>query len=210
VFSVLGDIYRNQGRWAEADECYQRSLASITATGNPQSLFVVNLGLGLINMERKRYSKAEEFFQKCWAIASKGVGFTTRMATVQAYMGELYVRIGNLQKAEEHVRRALELAREAEARQELAYATMVQGMIAARRREWDAAIEHYSQALKIFEELEDKYHQGKACFEIGMMYREKGESKADRQQSRHYLERARRIFTELGAKADLNRFPPDL
>ena len=52
VFSVLGDIYRHQGLWAEADECYQRSLASITGMGNPQSLFVVNLGLALINMER--------------------------------------------------------------------------------------------------------------------------------------------------------------
>jgi len=204
VFSVLGDIYRNQGRWAEADECYQRSLAYITPTGSPQSLFVVNLGLGLINMERERYDQAKEFFEKCWEITSKGAGFTSRMAAVKSHMGELYVRLGDLDEAEMHCAEAVRLASEADARAEYAYARMVQGMIAARRRWWDEAVLRYTEAQSIFDELGDKYNQGLVAFEMGMMFLEQGETA----QAKTFLERARQIFTELGAKSKLDKFPP--
>jgi tetratricopeptide (TPR) repeat protein len=209
VFSVLGDIYRHQGRWAEADECYQRSLASITGMGSPQSLFVVNLGLGLINMERKAYPRAEELFQKCWAIAGKGFGFTARMAAVKAHMGELYVRMGKLEQANEEINTAIELATQANAKSELSHATLVRGMIATSYQQWEQAETFYQQALTSFEELGDRYNQGRATFEIGMMFRQRNNSSEEQTKAQEYLERAWEIFAELGAKANLDKFPTD-
>jgi len=209
VFSVLGDIYRHQGRWSDADECYQRSLASITGMGSPQSLFVVNLGLGLINMERKAYARAEELFQKCWAIAGKGFGFTARMAAVKAYLGELYVRMEKLDQAEKEVATAIELASQANAKSELAHATLVQGMAATIQKRWEKAEAFYQQALSSFEELGDRYNQGRAIFEMGMMFHQRNESPTDLNNAQEHLRRAWEHFSKLGAQANLDKFPTD-
>lgn len=207
VFSVLGDIYRIQGRWTEADECYQRALSAITPTGSSQSLFTVNLSLGLINMERKRYAKAQEFFDKCWSIASQGPGFASRMASVQAYMAELAVRTGALGEAQAHVDKAVELAQEADVRKELAHATMVKGIIATEREDWDGAAEHYMCAQKILEELSDKYNLGRVHAAFGSMYLRRGKSSENQLRAQEHLAQARAILTELGAKNDLDQLP---
>lgn len=208
VFSVLGDIYRHQGRWAEADECYQRSLASITGMGHPQSLFVVNLGLASINMERKAYVRAEELFHKCWDIAGKGFGFTYRMAAAKAHLGELYVRMERLDQAEQEVAKAIELANQANAKSELSHAILVQGMIAASRQQWENAEAFYHQALNSFEELGDRYNQGRAAFEMGMMFYQRNNSPQDQDKAREFLRQARQVFSDLGAQANLEKFPP--
>lgn len=208
VYSVLGDVYRHQGRWTEADECYQRSLASITGMGSSQSLFVVNLGLASINMERKAYARAEELFKKAWDIAGKGFGFTYRMAAVKAHLGELYVRTGKLDQAEEEVARSIELANQANSKSELSYAILIQGMIAANRQQWEKAEEFYSQAMNNFAELGDRYNQGRAAFERGMMFYQHSNSPQDQERAKKFLHQARQIFSELGAQANLEKFPP--
>ncbi len=207
--STLGDIYRRQGRLAEADECYQRSLASIASAGASQSSFLVNLGLGLINMDRQKYDEAEEILNKCWNIASEGVGFTSRMATIKVYLSELMIKMGRLEEAVEHCTQAIDLATRAEAQPELAHAALVEGLIAAQQADWEKAIERYNHALAEFEKLGDKYNQGRACLELGMAYRAKSDSEEDNTQSRAYLEKARAIFSELGAQAQLDKFPVD-
>jgi tetratricopeptide (TPR) repeat protein len=207
VFSVLGDIYRIQGRWTEADECYQRALSAITATGTPQSLFVVNLSLGVINMERKRYAKAREFFNKCWAITSHGVGFTSRMAAIKAHMGELAVRTGELDEADVHAAEAIRLATEANVRQELAHAIMVQGMTATGRDNWERASEQYSRSLEVLTELGDRYNLGRVHAAFGEMYLRRNADRQDRQKAKDHIHQARSIFAELGAKNDLGKLP---
>ena len=205
VFSVLGDIYRRQGRWAEADECNQRALAAITVTGNPQSLVWVNLSLGLINMERERYAKAREYLEKCWTITSKGVGFTSRMATVKAYMGELAVHTGDLDQAQAHAEEAIRLAKEAEARKELAHATMVKGIIATKKTDWSGAQDLFSFSQGVFQKLGDKYNLGRVHAEQGAMYLKRRKGPQDRAQAQEHLSRAHTIFTELGAQNDLDK-----
>jgi tetratricopeptide (TPR) repeat protein len=207
VFSVLGDIYRIRGQWTAADECYQRALSAITAAGSPQSLFHVNLSLGLINMERKRYAKAQEYLDKCWSITSHGFGFTSRMASVKSTMGELALRIGALTEAETHADEAIALAKEADVQQELAHATMVKGIVDIQRRNWDEALEHCQQARQVFEELGDKYNTGRIHAVLGTLYLERNQDAQDRQNAHQHLSTAREIFGQLEAKTELDKLP---
>ena len=207
VFSVLGDIYRIQGKWTAADECYQRALTALTATGSPQSLFHVNLSLGLINMERKRYAKAQEYLDKCWSITSHGFGFTSRMASVKSTMGELAIRIGALGEAEAHANEAIELAREADVKQELAHATMVKGIVEIHRRNWSQALEHCQFARQVFEELGDKYNTGRIHAVYGQLYLERNQDGQDRQNAQHHIAVAQEIFGQLEAKTELGKLP---
>ena len=204
VFSYLGDIYRRQGRWTEADECNQRALSAITASGTPQSLFVVNLSLGLINMDRKRYAEAKGFFEKCWSNASQGVGFASRMATVKAYMAELAVKTGSLDEASAYVKQAIKLAKEAGARRELAYATMIQGIITTKQGHLDKAQQLYDYTQQAFAELGDKYNLGRVHAELGKLYLQRDSDAQAREKAVENISIARAIFSELGAQNDLD------
>jgi tetratricopeptide (TPR) repeat protein len=160
-------------------------------------------------MERKAYARAEELFKKAWAIAGKGFGFTARMAAIRAHMGELYVRMRKLDQAEEETAKALELATQVNAKSELAHATMVQGMIATGHQQWEEAETFFQKALNDFEELGDRYNQGRAAFEIGMMFRQRNDSAEMPGKAKRYLQRAWKTFSELGARPNLEKFPSD-
>ena len=203
----MGDIYRIRGQWTAADECYQRAMSALTATGNPQSLFHVNLSLGLINMERKRYAKAQEYLDKCWSITSHGFGFTSRMASVKSTMGELALRLGALAEAETHADEAISLAREADVQQELAHATMVKGIVDIQRRNWDEALEHCQQACQIFQDLGDKYNTGRIHAVYVQLYLERNQDDEDRENAEQHLSTAREIFGQLEAKTELDKLP---
>jgi tetratricopeptide (TPR) repeat protein len=207
VFSVLGDIYRIRGRWTAADECYQLALSALTATGNPQSQFHIHLSLGLINMERSRYAKAQEHLDRCWNITSKGFGFTSRMASVRSYLGELALRVGELQTAQAHADEAVRLAQEAGVRQELAHATMVKGMIAIEQQDWDAALQYCQQAQETFEALNDKYNTGRIHAVYGQLYLSRNQDPQDRTLALGHFSQAKEIFVQLEAKTELEKLP---
>jgi tetratricopeptide (TPR) repeat protein len=205
VFSVLGDIYRIRGQWTAADECYQRALSALTATGNPQSQFHINLSLGLMNMERSRYAKAREHLDKCWNVTSKGFGFTSRMASVRSYLGELALRVGALTEAQEHADEAVRLAQEANVRQELAHATMIKAMIDIQRQDWDAAQRHCHQAREAFEELGDKYNTGRIHAVCAQFYLARNQDPRDQSIAQEHLAKAREVFGQLEARTELEK-----
>jgi tetratricopeptide (TPR) repeat protein len=206
VLSFLGDIYRRQGRWAEADECYQRALSAITATGTPQTLFVVSLSLGMINMERKRYAKAKEHLEKCWEITSRGMGYASRMVVVKGAMAELAMLTNSMDEAKAHADEALRLAKDANTRQELAYATMVQGMLATKRKSWAEAVELLEHAKHIFEQVGEKHSIGRVNAEMGALYLQRNLGQ-DRELATKHVAAAREIFSDLGARSDLEKLP---
>ncbi|MBN1582003.1 MAG: tetratricopeptide repeat protein [Anaerolineae bacterium] len=207
VFCLLGDIYRNQGRWTEADECYQRALSGITTAGVSQTVAVVNVSLGEMNMDRKRYDQAQEFFDKAWTITSEGVGFAKRMAKVKALMGELAVHTGKLDEAEAHTNEAVRLAKEADGRLELATATMINGTIAAKKDKWEQALEYFGNAKDMFEEMEVKHQLGRVHLGLGTLYQNRNGGEQDRDDAKMHFDQAWTIFSELGARPDLEKLP---
>jgi tetratricopeptide (TPR) repeat protein len=131
------------------------------------------------------------------------------MAVVKAYLGELYVRMEKLDQAEEEIATAIELANQANAKSELAHAILVQGMAATVQEKWGKAERFYQRALSSFEELGDRYNQGRAVFEMGMMFRQRNDPPQDPNRAQEHLRRAWDCFSELGAQANLDKFPTD-
>lgn len=207
AYSLLGDIYRARGQWSEADECYQRALAAITATGTPQTLFVVNLSLGMINIERQRYAKAQQHFEQCWDITSRGVGWTSRMAATRAAMAELALLVGDLAAAHAHAQEAISLSEAAGVRQERAHATMVRGMVAARQEAWTDALADLEGARTIAAEIGYPYGTGCAHAQLAALYAQRGYD-GDGQLAAEHVAAARGIFAALGAKTNLEKLPP--
>jgi tetratricopeptide (TPR) repeat protein len=122
-------------------------------------------------------------------------------------MGELAVRLGALDEAEKFADEAIRLAQEADVRQELAHATMVKGMVAIQRRQWDGALEHCGYAQQVYEELGDKYNTGRIHAVCGQLYLERHQGPADLDRAQRCFVTAREIFEQLEAKTELDRLP---
>jgi hypothetical protein len=88
----------------------------------------------------------------------------------------------------------------------LANATMVSGMIAAQKDAWAEAIESLDHARHVFEELGDRYNLGRANAELGAMHLRRNQDQ-DREKARAYISDARKLFSELGARSDLEKLP---
>jgi len=157
-------------------------------------------------MERERYAKAREYFDKCWEIASRGVGFASRMAMVKAALAELALHTGAIEEAQSHVVEAMRLAKEAGVRPELAYATLVRGMIASRKHEWAHAVEYLDHASKMFDELEDKHSLGRVNAALANMHIARDQEQ-DRERAQKYIGIAQEMFSALGAQSDLAKLP---
>jgi tetratricopeptide (TPR) repeat protein len=126
------------------------------------------------------------------------------MSTVKAAMGELALLTDSVDHAEKLAQEALDLAKEAGVRQELAYATMLRGMVATRQGAWAEALESLEHAKNVFEELGDRYNTGRANAELGVLHfcRDQGQ---DHEQAQDYIATARKLFAELGARSDLEK-----
>jgi hypothetical protein len=113
---------------------------------------------------------------------------------------------GSPEEAEAHSDEAIRLAKDSGIRQEMAYATMVKGMIAAQKQAWVQALEHYEHATRIFEELGDRYNTGRVNAEMAVMHIRRNQDQ-DRERAREYVAKARATFSALGARTDLEKLP---
>lgn len=113
---------------------------------------------------------------------------------------------GHLTKAEELVRRGLELASRQNHQLARVDALRIYGMILTRRELWDDAEHTLDESAHLAHQMSDPYAEGRALYETGRLFAEKG----DAERARAYLTRARQIFRDLGAKPYLERTEQEL
>ena len=84
---------------------------------------------------------------------------------------------------------------------------MIKGIIATHTGDWDQALDLLDQAKGVFEQLGGKHSLGRAHAELAAMYAKREGGPEDRTQAQEHISTARTIFTELGAKTDLEELP---
>jgi hypothetical protein len=84
---------------------------------------------------------------------------------------------------------------------------MINGNIAAKRAQWDQALRHYGDAKAMFEEMEVKHQLGRVHRGLGMLFLNRNGGEQDQNQAKTHFDQAHRIFSELGARPDLEKMP---
>jgi tetratricopeptide (TPR) repeat protein len=114
-------------------------------------------------------------------------------ARAQAVLGRYYAKVGQSELALFHYSEALEAMNEAGDVQSLVEITMLLGEVLQDAGRTEEAMEHYGQALVLAESNDLRMQIGDLLARLGGMA-------PDRQDRMEYLQRALKVFRELGAR----------
>ncbi|WNF29305.1 BTAD domain-containing putative transcriptional regulator [Streptomyces sp. C11-1] len=111
---------------------------------------------------------------------------------------------GAYEKAAEHYRHALDLARGIGDRRAAADALQALGAVSTRRREYDRAREHGAQALALFRELGDRSGEARCLTYLGIVHERQGRYEDAHENHRQALQVHRATGSRIGETVVLN------
>ncbi len=181
AMSMLGILYRSQGRLAEAEAMYQRALQGkekALGQDHTSTLDTVN-NLGVLYRSQGRLAEAEAMYQRALQGYEKALGqdHTSTLNTVNN-LGVLYRDQGRLAEAEAMYQRALQGKEKALGRDHTSTLTTVnnlgilyrsQGRLAEAEAMYQRALQGYEKAL-----VRDHTSTLTTVNNLGILYRDQG------------------------------------
>jgi len=164
----LGSAYYYEGRSPEALEVFQKTAELARAIGNKKGLSrALNNAAGVLG-DLGRYEESLGYFYQCMDVARE-LGDVPMQYTALKNIGDLYVRLGDPDKAEEPLEESLRLGRQ------LKHSEMVNDpakvateMSLLSLGEMELAREHYTVALDDFEQVR-AIHPDNPLYEMQML-----------------------------------------
>jgi tetratricopeptide (TPR) repeat protein len=188
----------------KAKEYLEGSIAAHKDRNNFAAVGACSFALGSLNLELENYPKAEEFLLKSLEICQKG-GNVLFELWVLPVLAELYLKMGQPDKAAEYVNRGFELMKPGQNWYGLpAPMYLARGMLATARKDWDTATESFDRAIQINRQYQLPWDEARTLYERGLMYLARG-GKGDRDKAHEDLDEALTIFQKVGAKKDTEK-----
>ncbi len=159
----LGNLYAEIGEYDTALQHYRIALEM-------ESDYLCYLKMGGVYFSRGEYDNAEKYYIKSLELAGENV------PEVEAALGNLYVRMGEFEKAEDAFTNYLAWA-ERGGKIHVLLAHKYLGSFYWYRREPDKAMLHYTTALNIAEDTRMAKHQADLLHNMGTIYYLKGDNK---------------------------------
>ena len=222
------------GEWDKALEVANHSLRIGSEIGElhiPKSL----IPLAVANLLKGNVDRAEEYLSRAYPLAEK-----SQWAEIIYYccwaLGKLYIKKNNLEKAEQHLIRGLQVgwappveiyfelvnvyctrgdlekaqefyqrirsgAEELDEKWVYAFERWAYGLLASVSEDWNEAKEALKRSSELWSELKHPYHYAQTVLELGNALAKSG----DVEGARKWVEDARGVFTQLGARLDLEK-----
>jgi tetratricopeptide (TPR) repeat protein len=200
----IGFHYLRQGEWDKAREYLEWAIAVYKDRNNLTAVNACSFALGSLNLELRNFPKAEELLLKSLGICQNG-GNVIFELWVLPVLAELYLKMGQPDKAAEYVDRGFELMKADQSWYGLpAPMHLARGMLSAVRKDWDTATESFDKAIQINRQYQLPWDEASTLYERGLMYLARG-GKGDRDKAHEYLDEALAIFQKVGAKKDAEK-----
>jgi tetratricopeptide (TPR) repeat protein len=145
---TLGRIYRDTGRWDEAENYFKLSLADAEQTGGLGEIATSSEHLAGIAQHRQEWTEAEALYQKALRLHTE-LGNRVGVATTWGELGAIARQRSNWAEAEILHHRALKLQTELGDGAAMATSLNVLGDIARQEGNWDQAELFYRKSLRI-------------------------------------------------------------
>jgi tetratricopeptide (TPR) repeat protein len=172
----------------------------------PDDRASIYLLIGNAHMVISQLVQAEAAYKNALA-AAEGIedAGSKKEATAAALgnLGLVYRQQGELDKALEHHRQALEIAKEIGHRRGEAAQLCNRGLVYRQQGELDKALEHHQQALEIDKETGNRLGEANALGNLGLVYRYLGDLEKALNHHQQALEIHRVIGHRLGEASDL-------
>lgn len=167
----LGNVYRNQGRWKEAEDAYQQSLAIYRHRGNRQGEGRTLITLGVVYESQGRWKEAKAAYQQSLPIL-RDCGDRLAEGTAFGNLGSVYRRQGQWNEAEDTLQRGLKIKQALGDRLGEGKALHNLGLIYEKQSRWKEAEEVFGLSLAIYREYKDRLGQGLNLYSLGVAYRQ--------------------------------------
>jgi tetratricopeptide (TPR) repeat protein len=197
----LGYIAIRNGNWDKAKRNCQKSLniykyRLFDSSGMANSLDL----LGNIAYRQGDFDEAEKLYQEAlkrhtWAANHSGV------ATTWMYLGDIARKQGNWGRAEELYKISLQLLTELDDHSEISVIWSCLGENELGRGNLKTAETWLKKALVVMEDLQMVDYMAETNWDLAQVYR----SKQDHQKAQEHYKVAHQLFTQLGAKKDLEK-----
>jgi len=200
----VGFHYLRQGEWDKARDYLEGAIAVHKDRNNLAAVDACSFALGSLSLEEGNFPKAEELLLKSLEICRTG-GNVLFELWVLPVLAELYIKIGQPEKAAEYVDRGFELMKPDQNWYGLpAPMYLARGMLATVRKDWDTATESFDRAIQINRQYQLPWDEARTLYERGLMSLARG-GKGDRDKAHEDLDEALAIFQKVGAKKDAEK-----
>jgi tetratricopeptide (TPR) repeat protein/transcriptional regulator with XRE-family HTH domain len=147
-----GWVRFDQGSWADSLRCNEEALRFYIDRGMHRNAAIAKRSIALSEIELARFEEAIGHLGEALD-TFVGLGLTLNEAMARNCLGEAYLRMGNLDRAEHCLLAAAERARQSPSQYEEARAMRSLGEIAIMRGDRKAAIACWRTALDLYEEI---------------------------------------------------------
>jgi tetratricopeptide (TPR) repeat protein len=200
----IGFHYLRQGEWDKAREYLEGTIAVHQDRNNLAAVNACGLVLGSLNLEEGNYPEAEKLMLGSLEICRNGGNVLFELWVLPA-LAELYLKMGQPDKAAEYVDRGFELTKSEQNWYGLpAPMYLARGMLTTARRDWGTSTESFDKAIQINRQYQLPWDEAKTLYERGLMYLARG-GKGDRDKAHEDLDEALAIFQKVGAKKDAEK-----
>jgi len=199
-----GFLYLRLGDWDKARDILERAVLAYEDRRNFSAANFCSVTLGSLNLELGNYAKAEELLLRSLEICHKG-GNVVFELWVLPVLAELYLKMGQPEKAAGYVDRGFELLKPDQNWYGLpAPMHLARGMLATARQDWDAAAESFDKAIEVNRQYQLPWDEAKTLYERGLMYLARGQE-GDREKALADMDEALAIFQRVGARKDVEK-----
>ena len=146
--SALGNQawgYYRLGNFTGALELFREAERRASSHGDFGDQAACLTGIGKVQFERSQFAAAAEAFQQALTLEEEKVHSVEVIYMDQVPLAQLALQRGDLQDAEGHVQKALNIARAARNHVDELYPILIQGQIAARRGDMAEAAQKFSE-----------------------------------------------------------------
>ena len=194
------ELHRIQGLAFEALSRLNDALASLQTAAatappdDPELSAAIYADIGYVQQQQEQFNAATEANLRAlgWLDASKHADPALR-ARVLTNLGRSCYSLGQLEKADEHLQRALDAAIDAESRLRIANAHMALGISARAVGDLARAVEHCNRALDLHSRIGEHRAANRVLNNLGDVHYAAGRKREATALQQRCLERAREI-----------------
>jgi tetratricopeptide (TPR) repeat protein len=198
IANNLGNIHLYRGEWDLAISLFDHSHEIWVRIGARLPEAVTLSNLSQVYIYKENWSAARVSLSRSQTIFTT-IGSEDFLPELDRRWGEYYLKMGDLEKASDHIQRSIDLATALEARLELGISFKVLGEVELARREYETAEIALLRSLRILDDLQSEYRLAQTRLSLVRLALAAGTDKSPQER----LDQAVQTFEKLGAKADL-------
>jgi tetratricopeptide (TPR) repeat protein len=188
----LSFLYKDNGKWEEAVECFRDSLKILKKAGDERGIAAIYNNLGYLYKDKDQWEEAYKRFQSGLDIL-KRLGDKGGMAATYNNLGLLYKDREKWKDADKYFQLGLSNLEKIDDERGMVTILNNLGFLYKDRKNWEEADKYFQRALKILKKMRDEHGVAATYNNLGFLYTDKKEwGEADK-----YFQRALKILKKM-------------